>query len=307
MHEHQISRTAFNIAKAMVFMARDPKMGHLVPPETDEVCRLFLQAGGVSMAQIMRWVQNPLLRRVAYVVESIFVRGLLAHFVVRKLHIEALTRQCIEEKGVRQVVYIAGGFDTLTLRLGKAYPEITFIEVDHPPTSRLKTKVLQENNRLPKNLHLIAADLAVTPIRETLNTCPAYDSNQSTLFIAEGLLMYLPMTAIDELFAALRQGSGAQSYFLFTCMNIVADGRIQFDESSRWMHWWLDRVHEPLRWGIHTPEVEAFLSQRHYRLLELIEAEALRERYLTPLGLQRRTLAHGERICLAAINALEEV
>jgi methyltransferase (TIGR00027 family) len=113
----------------------------------------------------------------------------LLHYIVRKRYLEDVARECLAE-GIRQVVVLGAGFDTLAWRLHHEYSEVCFIELDHPATQQAKKQILQKHGYIPQNLRLLPLDLAQTSLQDSLLACPHYNPALPSLFIAEGLLMY---------------------------------------------------------------------------------------------------------------------
>jgi len=151
-----------------------------------------------------------------------------------------------------------------------------------------------------ENLRFVALDLAGQYIEEQLIVAAGYRTGEGTLFIAEGLLMYLAPGEVDELFRLARQlGSAAGSRFAFTFMEPRADGQVAFRRSTRAVDLWLRWRGEPFKWGISRERIGSYLVPRGFRLREFATAETFRRRYLTEPRLSQLTLADGECVCVA--------
>jgi len=115
--------------------------------------------------------------------------GVREHVALRKIAIEKEARKAIED-GASQVLILAGGYDTLALRLSKEFPDVQFIETDHPATQVEKLKALKSGDEaIPSNLEFIAGDLAKNSIGEVLGD--HFNTKAKTFAVAEGLMMYL--------------------------------------------------------------------------------------------------------------------
>ena len=85
--------------------------------------------------------------------ESLTHPGILAHYWHRKRWIESRCRVAIKE-GVTHVVVIGAGFDTLALRLAGEFPDVRWIELDHPATQGAKQRGLNRGGlAVPSSLH----------------------------------------------------------------------------------------------------------------------------------------------------------
>jgi|SRR6185312_4819127 len=304
MKEGRPSTTALLILRSTILLARDPQASALVPPEAVEAARRFLEEIDPAGLAQLRWraAGSSLVRSAAFFLERFVIPGISLHYAVRKRYIEDAARQALAG-GVRQLVVLGAGFDSLALRLHREFPQVLFVETDHPATQAAKRKALARWGELGGNLKLVTLDLARIDLdpapRDVLAALPEYREEADTFLIAEGLTMYLQAGEMDALFAFLREHAGAGSRFVFTFMEPQADGRIDFPGASPWVRPWLSQVGEPFIWGIRRQHLPAYLSERGFELLDLAGAPELRRRYLSPLGLEGRELAIGEYVALA--------
>ena len=213
MREDRPSSTATLIAAATVFLARDARVPDLVPPGAAEWCARCLEA--LSGLKTVEMLSHPGLRWAARLAERATVPGLLLHFMLRKRWIEEGVRAALAE-GCGQVVVVGAGFDTLALRLSREFPGATFIEIDHPATQRYK-RLAGEGAGAAANLHFIAADLSLVRLQDALSG-GAYRPEARSVFIIEGLLMYLTVAEVGGVFTALRELQRAGGRVVFTVM-----------------------------------------------------------------------------------------
>ena len=103
--------------------------------------------------------------------------------------------------GVRQVVLLAAGLDSRAYRLD--WPDGTVVyELDQPRVLEFKREVLAGNGAAPKaERREIAVDLRDD--WRTALTDAGFDPTQPSAWIAEGLLIYLPATAQEQLFTGI--------------------------------------------------------------------------------------------------------
>lgn len=103
--------------------------------------------------------------------------------------------------GVRQIVLLAAGLDSRAYRLD--WPDGTVIyELDQPRVLEFKREVLAGNGAAPKaERREIAVDLRDD--WQTALTDAGFDPTRPSAWIAEGLLIYLPATAQEQLFTGI--------------------------------------------------------------------------------------------------------
>jgi len=111
-----------------------------------------------------------------------------------------VTLRCIE-KDIRQAVLVASGYDCRALRFRT--PGVRFIELDHPATHADKQRILDEMGVDVTDISYAVADFIVDDVGVAL-AAAGHDATTATLFLVEGLLIYLPEDVIVSLLTALR-------------------------------------------------------------------------------------------------------
>ena len=301
MKENRPSATAYLIARSTLFLSREPLLGHLIPERSVKLSEQFVHARSKIARLLDAAINSRVLRPLARALERATIPGIKLHYALRKRYLEEIARDALRD-GLRQVVVIGAGFDTLALRLHEAFSETRFFEIDHPATQSVKKRVVEKHHSSNRNLQFISLDLAHGNLQESLLSQADYQSDADTLFVAEGLLMYLAPAEIDLLLQSIRSHSGQKSKFAFTFMETQSGGRIGFRESSRVVDAWLRLRGESFKWGSTRADIGGFLAARSFVAREIISSEALRNRYLTTERLKRHALADGECICVAEFN-----
>jgi methyltransferase (TIGR00027 family) len=297
MRSHRPSQTAILIARSTYLLSRDPQLSRLVPLGAGEACRRFLEVAGMSPVQL-RLADRAWFRSLALFSERFAIPGVSLHYAARKRWLEEAARRALAD-GIAQVVVLGAGLDTLALRLHRELPDVLFVETDHPATQEVKRRALARWGELDANLQLAPLDLAQARPEEVLAALPEYRPEADTLFIAEGLTMYLQPQEMDALCAFVRQHAGPGSRFAFTFMEPQADGKVNFPSATPLVRPWLALVGEPFTWGVRRQDLPRYVEERGFALAELAGAEELRQRYLVPAGLADRRLAVGEYLALA--------
>jgi len=303
------SATAYLIATSTLFVAADPAAGRLIPARAVELSAAFVAA----RSRLARWAQSalrrPRVRPFVSALERLTLPGIQLHYALRKLYLEETLRAALSgSEGIRQVVIFGAGYDTLALRLHETFPNVQFIETDHPATQRRKTRALaaHHDSRLQRpetrNLHFLPVDLTRQQLAATLQNFAGYRAHAPTLFIAEGLLMYLSPTEVSNLFQTIRESSGARSRVAFTFMEPQANGQVNFRTRSRAVDAWLSWRGEIFKWGIERDALPLYLRARGFSVREIATEETLRRRYLEPKALAHLPLAAGEYVCIADLD-----
>jgi methyltransferase (TIGR00027 family) len=131
--------------------------------------------------------------------------------------IEARTRFFDEQvlsairAGVGQIVICGAGYDDRALRFRTA--GVRFFELDHPATQGAKARRLAQLGIAVNDaagITLVGADFRDDDVAAVLAGC-GQDSGQPTLFLCEGLLVYLDQATITGLLGALAARAAAGS------------------------------------------------------------------------------------------------
>ncbi len=108
--------------------------------------------------------------------------------------------------GVRQVGIIGAGYDGRSLRF--AFPGVRYFEIDHPATQQDKVARLARIGADSGAITFVPIDLITGDLVIALGEA-GLERSPPALFLVEGLLSYLPRTAVETLFGSLREVAGA--------------------------------------------------------------------------------------------------
>lgn len=299
MPKPQPSSTAWLVGAATAYVALDPKMGKLVPPAAVQPTLACLRSAGGLKARTVGWFARPWFRKRAAAYESRRLPGFSLHIAARKRAIEDAARKAITGDGYRQLVVLGAGYDTLALRVHQDYPKLPCLEIDQAPTQRVKLSAAMARELPSPTLGLIPADLARQELLETLSTSPVYKPTLDTVFIAEGLLMYLSAEAVSGLFAAIRLHEAKRVRVIFTFLEPGPGGNAHFPGASAAAQNFLRKRGEPLRWGLRRNEAQRWLEERGFNVQDLAGPQTFRQRYLAGIVGEDVPLAAGEFVCVA--------
>lgn len=134
--------------------------------------------------------------------------GLVDHISLRTLAIDAECEHAVAE-GARQLVVLGAGFDTRAHRLA-CLQNASVFEVDHPATSAVKATRAAGLALTAKSLRRISIDFEHDDLDAVL-AAAGHDSAVPTLWVWEGVTMYLTGAAIDQTLAVIERRSAARS------------------------------------------------------------------------------------------------
>ncbi|MDT5260004.1 MAG: hypothetical protein QOD10_5084 [Mycobacterium sp.] len=194
-----VGSTALFVATARALEAQKPD-----PLAVDPYAELFCRAVGGPAADVLdgKEPDHPL-KTVDFGEHFVNFQG------ARTRYFDEYFRGAAEA-GVRQVVILAAGLDSRAYRLD--WPAATTIfELDRPQVLDFKREVLTGNGAQPRaERREIAVDLRddwPQALRDS-----GFDAAKPSAWIAEGLLIYLPATAQEQLFTGVDGLAGHGSH-----------------------------------------------------------------------------------------------
>ena len=298
------SMTAAKVARGMVFLANDPVHRKLMPEgAADSVKRLCL-AAGVLKPWMCRLFANRWYQRLTAGLLERFWPGELMRLTLRKRFVDDEVRVAIGE-GASQILIVGAGFDTLGLRVAEAFPLVRVVEVDLPATAQRRRKAIEKLGGSPDNHHVVGIDLSKRSLSEVLHRATGWQDDAPSMTVAEGVVMYLEEDAVSAFLRQIRDNTGVGSKLVFSYLLADDKGRPHMGRWSGLTRASLKLVGEPLRWAAYQSELPEFLDAAGFGLLTPPDGLDLRQRYLTPLGIQQpvgqtERFAVAESVSLAA-------
>ena len=213
------------------------------------------------------------------------VNGFLA---ARERYIDdVLTR--FMEQGLEQLVILGAGYDSRPYRFDLSGRVKTF-EVDHPTTQLDKQKKAQIIfGKIPEQVNYVAIDFNTQTLEEHLQVA-GYDPRLKTLFIWQGVSMYLTCQAVDATLNFVVDHSGSGSAIVFDYIySILLDGKQRQNEVTN-MRRYRFMTGEGLTFGIPEGEIETFLKARGFRQVKDVNVTDLISTYFTGKNAGRKVV-----------------
>jgi methyltransferase (TIGR00027 family) len=148
---------------------------------------------------------------------------------------EELIRRFVTRDGGRQIVSLGSGLDTRAYRLDcvkneTASPPLKYFEVDVAPSQQMKLRILRENNIKNSHVTYVPVDFAVETFTECLKK-NNWKEGERTLFLWEGVTMYLSEEAVHDTFRAVAKcGKGSMIFFdALVCLAMLSISQLNQD------------------------------------------------------------------------------
>jgi methyltransferase (TIGR00027 family) len=155
------------------------------------------------------------------------------HFVRTKF-VDATLEEGLRD-GALQVVILGAGFDSRGYRFQDRLRGVRFFEVDYGPTQEYKKQRVKEVlGGLPKHVRYIAMDFTKDDLLTQLRK-GGYLERLKTLFVWEGVTMYIPESAVKQTLGFVRNHSAPGSTIVF---NYFLSGMPSINNpNSRYARW----------------------------------------------------------------------
>ena len=191
-------------------------------------------------------------------------KGVANTIAARVRYFDDFVKKSINE-GIEQLVILGAGYDTRAYRIEGIKENVKVFELDHPSTQSIKIEKIKEIfGFLPDHVTYVSIDLEKEILSEKLFK-NGYDPLKKTLFLMEGLTLYISPETVDKILSFIVKNSGKGSFVIFDYGSIssnfsenpdrkIAENLLKFMEKSG----------EAMKFGLDEGTAEIFLSERGF-------------------------------------------
>jgi methyltransferase (TIGR00027 family) len=185
---------------------------------------------------------------------------------------------------VAQVVIMGAGYDSRAIRFADQLGKARVFEVDAPePQADMRRGLALRRLAVPSNLVFVPVDFEKRSAAECLAEA-GFVRGKPTLYLLEGLIVYLEPGTVDETFRFISDsaGSGSVLVFDYAYADVVRgdpSGRARFGAEPATRA--TADVGEKWRFGIEEGGVAAFLKRYGFALADEASPAELERRYFT--------------------------
>jgi methyltransferase (TIGR00027 family) len=268
MEKNQSSSTALTVLQGLVFTGKYSNLNFLVSQENLDLAIKILNSTEDGKKKLKNLESKFFRYFIIPFADKFIMKGITSHYALRKKFIEEETISHIKKYNITQVVNLGAGFDTLLIRKSKEFQDIDFYEVDHPATQNLKKKIVKKFD-VPKNLKFISVDFENEKIINKLKI----DENKNTLFIIEGVLMYLEKADVLELCKEILAMTKSHFSIIFTF-------RVPQKAKFNILDLYLKLKHENIKSEINQQELQKLCSKNNLKMQKIIDSNFFKSNYL---------------------------
>ena len=207
-----------------------------------------------------------------------FPSGMYEYVIARTKFIDSVFQNAISNE-FDQILIFGAGFDSRGIRFADLNKKTIIFELDAPVTQEAKIDQLKKRGiEINPNITFISIDFNKESLEDKLIES-GFKENKKSLFILEGLTMYLDPEAIDNTFHVIDQfaGTGSEVVFDYVYLSVLRGENIYYGEPEVIKQ--LQNTNEPWSFGIEKGKLESFLKDRNLKLIQSLNSEDLENRF----------------------------
>jgi len=217
------------------------------------------------------WLMKPLIR-------LFYSKGMYEYVIARTKYVDAVFIQALK-RGFDQVAILGAGLDSRALRFQRLNQGTKIFELDAPITQQEKLKAYRAKKlSVPDNLIFVPMDFNKDILAEKIEQA-GFITSMKTLFIMEGVTMYLSAEAVDSTFRFISDVSGTGSLVVFDYIysGVIRGENRYFGEKDAAKR--VAKLGEAWTFALEEKEVESFLDKYNIQLQDHSRAQDLENRY----------------------------
>jgi methyltransferase (TIGR00027 family) len=240
----------------------------------------FKSGDYIAVQLLPKFIKILILWHILNLRSRISPRGIYQYVIARTKYIDSILEKALAN-GFKQVVILGAGFDSRAIRFFKPNNTIKVFEIDTPHTQNAKIKQLKKRHiAIPENNIYVSVDFEKEDFKKRLLE-NGFANPQKTLFILEGLTMYLSQDTVEDTFRFIRANSAPGSLVVFDYIyaSVLRRERKYYGEKAIYRR--VKQDNERWTFGIEEGELENFLNQLNFKLIEHLDSNAMEHRYFT--------------------------
>jgi methyltransferase (TIGR00027 family) len=207
-------------------------------------------------------------------------KGIYEYTIARTKYIDAVFKETLAA-GFDQILIFGAGFDTRALRFQEDSANTRIFELDVPITQEAKLgQYARRGLDLPATVVFVAIDFDRESLPDKLAEA-GFAPGRRSLFVLEGLLMYLQPESVDATFKVIEGLAGEGSQVVFDYVRARAFDQPESYYGGKEILETVAKAGERWHFGLAEGEVEGFLKQYGLGLLDHKDARELEHTYFS--------------------------
>lgn len=207
--------------------------------------------------------------------------GVYEYIIARTLFFDEVFTQALKES-IPQIVFLGAGYDSRGIRFKHLNNSTQIIELDMAATQNRKIKCLKKNKiKIPEYLTFTTIDFNNQSLESAL-TSAGYQKGKRTLFIWEGVCMYLEAQSVRDTLTFIQQSSTSDSLLAFDCVVSFSDKDGHKYHGAKEMLQFMKDKHknEPFTFSIDGKNIADFLGECGHKIVRHLNQDQIETTYL---------------------------
>jgi methyltransferase (TIGR00027 family) len=228
-------------------------------------------------------------------------KGMYEYVIARTKYFDMVFRKALIER-FDQILIFGAGLDTRAFRFKNDAQQTRIFEIDALTTQQAKLKRFQESGLgLPSNVNFVDIDFDKENLDEKMDGV-GYKRGLKSLFILEGLLMYLEPDSAQKTFRFIQQYAGKGSLVVF---DYIRSSVLRYENTlygEKGLVQSVSGAGEPWKFGLEPHEVKNFLADFDFRIDDHRDAHELEMEYFQDKNGNLRSRVNGTHCIVTAIK-----
>ena len=213
--------------------------------------------------------------------EKIRTPGVYEYMLARTAFFDKVFVDALNES-IPQIVLLGAGYDTRAYRFADLNKATRIMELDMAATQKRKLKCITKFRMdIPQRLTYAAIDFNRESLKDVLENA-GYDDNRKTLFLWEGVCMYLQPESVDNTLRFVADSSNDESVIVFDYAVSISDYNSNPYYGAKELSRKMKRpgFNETIEFTIDEKKTASFLDQRGLKMVEHLDHQQLEKMFL---------------------------
>lgn len=223
-------------------------------------------------------LREPMIRQ--WAMKNRVPPGMYEFLIARTAFFDRIVQDALREH-MPQIVFLGAGYDSRSYRFRDMIEDTRIYELDIEPTQRRKMALLSRAGvSIPAQVVFVPVNFNTYDFGQRLIQA-GFDRNKPSLFVWEGVTPYLSAEVVDDTLRVIASISPAGNMIGFD--HETRSSEIMGDMDAKKVSEYMRAHHadEPVKFWVEHGEVVTFLSSRGYTVVEHLDANEMKRRYLT--------------------------
>ena len=207
-----------------------------------------------------------------------FPKGMYEYVIARTKFIDSVFQNALKHN-FDQILIFGAGFDSRGIRFSNSNNKTEIFELDAPITQTAKINQLKNRDiETKKNINYVSIDFNKDSLEDILLKS-GFIKNKKSLYILEGLTMYLDPEAVANTFNVINKfaGNGSEVVFDYVYKSVLREESLYYGESEVFKG--VKDRGEPWSFGIEKGEIKAFLEDNNLNLIQNFNSNDLEKEF----------------------------